>query len=381
MSRNALKVVAINLLVLLGLVAALEMGLQAIAWLRPSYDVLFLQPDRVLGWKQVPGLRWRWAGPYWYAAEFDVTVATNRLGFRDLERQLEKPSGVKRIAFLGDSFIEAVQVPMEQTAVKRTEDLLNSVRSGAGPVWETLNFGISNFGVGQYLLAWEEYAKSYRPDYVAVFVAGLHMRRAVTKFESGAFPESRFQLWVRPTFRLEQNRLVLEPARDFQQFVDAQNARIQQDFDGQRMRRRTQLIVPYYTRQVSDHALGLLRSVVGARRRVGSDATAAPTDAEAEFAVVGVRVLEELGQRIARQGGRMVVVDVTRYFGDDGSLSARLNELCRENQFGYVPAFEELLKANAQGISTHWRHDAHFNRQGNDLLAQALVAWLRRQPQ
>ena len=380
MSRNALKVVAINLLVLAGLLAALELGLQAIAWARPSHDVLFLQPDEKLGWKQVPGLRWRWTGNHWYAAEFDVPVATNRLGFRDLERPLEKPSGVKRIAFLGDSFIEAVQVPVEQTAAKRAEELLNAARKGPQPSWETLNFGISNFGVGQYLLTWDAYAKAYRPDYVAVLVAGLHMRRAVTRFESGAFPESESRLWVRPTFRLEQNDLVLEPARDFQRFVEAQNARIEQDFGGQRTRRKQQLIVPHYLRLLRDRAAGVLRPAAPGASPVRTGVAGGPADDASGFPGVGLRLLEEMGRRIASQGGQMIVLDVTRYFGDEASLSGQLSELCRIHGFGYVPAYERLLEANARGIATRWRHDAHLNREGNDLLAQSLVDWLRRQP-
>src|SRR3990167_2272277 len=118
MKAEAFKILGVNLLVFLGLLVLLEATGQIIAVIRPSYDVLFLQPDKAVGWKQVPNLRWTWAGYYWYAPNFSVEVETNPLGFRDLAREFPKPQRVSRVAVLGDSFIEAVQVPLEKTATQ-----------------------------------------------------------------------------------------------------------------------------------------------------------------------------------------------------------------------------------------------------------------------
>jgi hypothetical protein len=60
-------VTGVNLAILLSLLFLLELSAQVIALLRPSYEVLYLQPDRALGWKQVPNLRWKWTGFHWYA--------------------------------------------------------------------------------------------------------------------------------------------------------------------------------------------------------------------------------------------------------------------------------------------------------------------------
>ena len=191
MKAKVLKVIGVNILVFLVLLFLAEAIGQVIALIRPSYDVLVLQPDKVLGWKQVPNLHWTWAGHHWYAADFSVDVVTNPLGFRDIAREFPKPHGVKRIALLGDSFIEAVQVPFEKTSGQLLERSLNC-SSDQGQKhsqrWEVLNFGISNYGVGQYLLTWEQYAKRYEPDYVVIFVAKLHMKRTLDRYEFGAFP-------------------------------------------------------------------------------------------------------------------------------------------------------------------------------------------------
>ena len=130
MRGDSIKVIGVNLLVLLGMLLLLEATGQFVAPIHPAHDVLFLQPDRVLGWKQVPNLRWTWAGHYWYAAEFSVEVETNSLGFRDAARALAPPPGVLRVALLGDSFIEAVQVPFASTAAQVLERKLNEPARG-----------------------------------------------------------------------------------------------------------------------------------------------------------------------------------------------------------------------------------------------------------
>src|SRR5262245_24737347 len=170
--RRAMVVTAINLAVLFGLFFLLELSAQIIALLRPSYEVLYLQPDRALGWKQVPNLHWTWTGFHWYAADFSVDVTTNASGFRDIDRKPEKSEGVSRVALIGDSLIEAVQVPFEKTGGHLLEKKLNVGEQCQR--WEVLNFGISNYGIGQFLLVWENHVFRYQPDYVFVFVADHH---------------------------------------------------------------------------------------------------------------------------------------------------------------------------------------------------------------
>jgi hypothetical protein len=56
----------------------------------------------------------------------------------------------------------------------------------------------------------------------------------------------------------------------------------------------------------------------------------------------------------SRVGGKLVVLDGSRYFGDDETLTKFLEELCRTIGSKYVPLYNELLKANWDGISTRW---------------------------
>ncbi len=137
----------------------------------------FYQPDPDLGARLVPGARgiWRKTG-------FEVAVAVNALGFRDVEHAREKPPGVCRVAFLGDSFVEAMQVPLERTFFRRFEEEWNRERRGM--TVESLAFGVSGFGTAQEYLAWKRYAAPFRPDLVVLaFLPGNDIRNNVFALE------------------------------------------------------------------------------------------------------------------------------------------------------------------------------------------------------
>lgn len=377
MTARILKVIGVNVLVFLGLLLLLEAVGQIVAMVRPSYDVLFLQPDKAVGWKQVPGFRFTWAGGDWYAGEFSVDIETNPMGFRDLVREPTTPQGVTRVAVLGDSFIEAAQVPLHKTATQLLEQRLNAVLerdSGRSQKWEVLNFGVSNHGVGQYLLMWEEYASKFRPDYVAIFVAKFHMRRTISKYEYRAFTATKSErLWVRPTFRIENGSLVREPPPDFEKFVTAQEDLIRSEFGGSRSRRKpTRLLTLHYAR-VMWGELGKIAS------RADQGQTRTPKilpGAESELVALNLKIIEELGLSVRSAGSKLVVVDASQYFKDDEGVSRELDEFCAKHGFGYVPVYQDLLKANANGIATRWIFDTHFNETGNMLLASALYDWI-----
>ena len=370
--RKPILVNAILSLLSVALVVVAFEGVGRIwARLRPAYDVVFLQPDRALGWKQVPNLHWTWAGNYWYAAEFSVPVETNSEGFRDLERNVDRPAGVVRIALLGDSIIEAAQVPFEQTAGQVLEKRLNKgypTQLGAGDRSEVLNFGISNYGVGQFLLTWEEYTSRYEPDAVFVLVAAFHLQRTVARFELGGFPATREKwLSVRPIFGIEDGALVREPARDYDAFVEAQRAVVAKEFGGRRMRRRSLCVLCHYVRL-------LWRSGV-----VALPALFPPVDSE--VLAVNLEILKELGRQVKGASAKLVLLDVSLYFDPaSGRVSRALRALAKRKGFGYVDLSGHLARAERRGFAPRWSRDPHFNALGNEVIADAMYRWLRTYP-
>lgn len=367
LSARTLAVVSVNTTVFIVVLLLLEAAGQAVALIFPSYEVLFLQPDRVVGWKQVPSLDWTWAGHHWYAADFSVHVKTNSLGFRDRDREVEKPAGVTRIAVLGDSFIEAVQVPLSDTATQILERRLNAVPGASR--YEVLNFGISNYGIGQYLLTWRQYARQFRPDYVAIFVARLHMWRTAQRYSDGAFPGTeRQRLWIRPVFTLADGALTLEPARDYEAFCQVQADLSRSLFGGTRSRQRHQLITLNYGK------------VLAAEVRTRYGRKVPPGDADTKQLVdLNLAIIDELRKETSAAGARLAVIDVSRYLGDEPDVSTTLGSFCEHNDVTCIPASEKLMAAARAGQSTHWSHDSHLNGYGNAILADALHEWIQRE--
>ena len=365
--RRALRLGAGNLLVLCLLLALVELGGQTYATLHPAYQGLTMEPDRAIGWKLVPGLAWTSTGNYWYARDYSVPVRTSALGFRDRERAEAKPAGTLRVAVLGDSFVQAVQVPLEKTATQILEQRLEAAPPKGFGHAEVLNFGIANHGVGQCLLTWEAYAQRFAPERVAVFVGGFHMRRTVAKYEGSLADPSRPRLWIRPTFSLgDDGALVREPARDYDKFLAAQQDAIARVFAGQRMRRAPHgWFLAWYARELG-RALGLVEPDE-------------PWQALPQRTLdINLKILSELGDAVQARGGRLGIADASLYFEPgDTAVAAALERLCKDRGLDYIPLANRLLDANQAGQQTRWPHDGHFNEAGNRVFAEALFDWVK----
>ncbi len=163
MRSLALTLIAVLLAVLLG-EAALRLLGQSYYW------AVARQPDPQLGWRPAPGVS------AWQRFEGEALVETNALGFRDVAHRRHKAPGTLRIVVLGDSFTEAVQVPLEQTWWRVMQRSLSTgvcavgaPDSGLAPVpVEVLNFAVSGYSTAQALLAWRHIARRFEPDAVVL---------------------------------------------------------------------------------------------------------------------------------------------------------------------------------------------------------------------
>ncbi len=348
-----------------------EIGGRIFLGLRAPTQVIFLEPDRELGWRQVPGHEYVWTGQSWYPADFSVAIRVNAHGYRDLERVFVKPEDTTRIVLLGDSFVEAMQVPIEQTAAQLLQKMLDENAMGISR-FEVLNFAVSNFGIGQYLLSFEQTAHRFEPDHVIIFVAGYLMARSVMRYETTGFSTTQVgkSLWVRPTFLLEGGELVREPAADFDEFVRVQRELIRDGSSGERTRARLRSVVAHFiTKWLRDDG-----------SRIPEPPPDRPSARSSDDVVgVGLALIRELNNQVRRTGARLTVVDTSEYFDRSARalwLTRQIRALCSREDIAYVPLSAALLEANRHGRSTRWRHDGHFNELGNEIFAETLFQWL-----
>lgn len=135
-------------------------------------------PDPFCGTRLQPGLRG------WWTKEGRAWIEINPQGFRQGARGPAKPPGTFRVAVLGDSFIEAFQVPEEATFCAVLERELSRCRALSGRRVEVLNFGASGYGTAQELLMLENYVWDYAPDAVVLaFFAANDVRNNAYELE------------------------------------------------------------------------------------------------------------------------------------------------------------------------------------------------------
>ena len=155
------RVVGFNLALLLGMLLGLEVVLRLAGVRFPA----FYQPEWERGYGLRPGAAGLWT------REGQGRVSINSDGLRDRTHDRRPAKGVLRVALLGDSFSEALQVDLEQTWWKLLEQRLNSQPSCAFrkefPAGvEVVNFGVGGYGTGQQLLTWRSQAQAYQPAIV-----------------------------------------------------------------------------------------------------------------------------------------------------------------------------------------------------------------------
>ena len=134
----------------------IEVGLRIAGFSYPEFYIV----DNARGYALRPGV----AG--WYRKEGEAYVRINSDGLRDREHSRAKPAGTFRIAVLGDSYIEALQVPFEKSFCAVLESKLRECPSGAGDKIEVINFGVSGYGTAQEFITLRDHVWQYSPDIV-----------------------------------------------------------------------------------------------------------------------------------------------------------------------------------------------------------------------
>ncbi|MEG4276536.1 SGNH/GDSL hydrolase family protein [Microcoleus sp. MON1_C1] len=132
---------------------------------KPSEPVSFETyrlDDPAGAWSLNPGASFEWQGE----GERSF-IQANKDGLRDREHTKEKPPKTFRIAVVGDSFAEALQVPMEKTFWWKMRKQLNKKCTALGDrKVEVINFGVQGYGTAQELMTLRHKVWKYSPDLV-----------------------------------------------------------------------------------------------------------------------------------------------------------------------------------------------------------------------
>jgi hypothetical protein len=312
-----------------------------------------------------PGQRGVWRVRDEIAAPF----AINAEGWNSPVASFPVPrkEGIGRIAFVGDSFVEALQVPVDRSFVERVTTKL----AASGPV-EAQRFGVAGAPLSQYLQMVEREVVQRRPDRIVVTLVHNDFDESFG-FRPGRYTSSFLKL------RIADGKVVGEVAP--QPWRAGWLELLRQSATARFL---------LYRWQVRPQAL--VDALLGPAKAAGEGGFAANIDVasvlaqEAEIRIATDYLFGRLKARADAIGARLqLVMD-----GDRGAIRAgisdspalKLNRIAAETAARHGIAFLDLHPVfAADWAKNHKRFefeaDAHWNEYGHEVAAAAIAEALR----
>ena len=399
--RRALRLVGWNALflvaglVLIGVVGEMYFRLRApfVETLRPYTW------SPIVGTTYKPHAEVRWTNHL----DFWTESRTNGLGFVDREPiSLERAAASCHIAMIGDSFVEALQVPIADKFQVRLEEL--AAKELRHLDITTSAFGISGTGQVNQLAYYDEFARYLRPALlVLVFVSNDFMNNApiLNGLHRGMDPD---RLPNVSATRGADGTITLRPPHP----------------PSPESRLPTMTPPPWYSR-VTDRLTGMsfLAKWLDAKRRASSPDDTDP-ELIAQVALLSRRspryaalldgwrpttregindpflfaqdipaihedalhftafALDQFRERADRDGVALVILSA-HYMGTGGDLFLdRLTSLAESRDIPVIDYHDYALRQGAKSWrDATWKHDGHWNTVGHRWTAEALLEYLK----
>lgn len=314
----------------------------------------------------------------------EVRRRTNSWGFPDVEHDVAPPPNTLRIGFFGDSYAEAMQVPLEDTFFRvvdrelnaRVDELGAAVNRRGEPVRriEAICFGMSGRSTLQSWLECSQWMDRVDLDYVVyVFVENDPIDHVRVLKDSDIVP---YPILSADTFTVDRSFHDRYGYKDkwphrVVQYLKA-NSLVVSTIEG-----RLKLLKQYGIKRKVTEAERT--GAVGAGGRVGMAPSTWPDSLVAPGWELTERVLERWVRDVERSGRRFVVLRVPReevllasLDGQD-SWAPRLHEYCARAR---VPLIDPTLYLAERLHAGHEVYYDHFTREGHHAFAESFVSFL-----
>jgi hypothetical protein len=313
------------------------------------------------------GLALHYAGITRFLPQYGHEVSFNSVGMRDREHTFEKRAGTFRILLLGDSFMEALQVPADSMLATLMERDL--ARATGRPV-EVINGGVSGWGTGDELRYLTRYGLAYHPDLVVVAMT-LHndisdnLRREWYTMRDGVLvdrdpqPKSWLQFKV-----LELKAFLATRIQLYQLWRRVRHGREMQRV-GQAL--NSHVVELFTVPSPPDIALGwqltdrLLAAIRDTSKAAGSRMAVVLLPLRYQLADTAFASLVKLAELPPDRMGMYQPQNTIRRMGD--SLHIPVVDL--------LPAFQQQTAAGKAPLYVDW--DGHWNDAGHRLAADVVV--------
>ena len=333
--------------------------------------------------------------------DFHTEERSNEAGFLDRPLPaLAKPPGTCRIAFIGDSFIEAAQVPVRQKVQVELQRLLEAAKPGQAV--ETMAFGFSGTGQLNQLGYLETFVRPRKPDVIVLtFVSNdfannsalleairvgwhpAHTPRTFAREKDGAIELQPIDPdWLRqrlPTALDERPGLHkwLHRVSRFYRWVYAKMslqyptlaARIgREPTDGERTAARIvalSTLAPQHAKLLDGWNPLTSPSIDGMFQ------TPDPLPAAFAQALRFTGFAFDVYQQRAQADGAKLIVLGSHELSD--ALENRVAELLKPRDIAYVSLRGYIASKGHKVAEAQWRHDAHWSPKGHTWAAEAIA--------
>ena len=401
-TRRALRLLGWNLL-FVGAGGLLIFAF-AEAWFRLT------KPFHELGWRpthfapgvgllQEPGITKRLQNGFGEWAE----IRANSLGFLDREPpEPERAAQSCHIALLGDSFVEATQVPIADKFQVRLENLAAQELPRMNVT--TSAFGVTGTGQVSQLPLWDEYAKRLAPKVlVLVFVPNdfTGNSKLLMSLDLGSDPDHMPYAYAEKTANgaielrpPDPNWRSLPVAADTPFPVAAS-----------RFLSRRSLFYRYLTVKFSllgdkhaEWSSTFQERMARLRQRPHYESAFQGWEAENGWHTQLLAVsenpppvfkealeftgfaLDEFKRRADRDGARLVIL-ATHHVGDERNpFRTTLDDLASSRGIPVLSQYDHILRQGGAIEDANWPYDSHWTPAGHQWAAEVLLDWLQQNP-
>ena len=344
-------------------------------------------------------------------SEFWQVSRANSLGF--LDREPPDPARAAascHVTLIGDSFVDAMQVPIAHKAQVRLEEL--AAREAPELDVTTSAFGYSNTGQINQLPFYDRYARRLSPDVVVLVMVGNDFRNnslALMSWSSGNNPDYPPHLSARRGANGEVE--FVQPASSIEEMRARRFPRIPESSGGvweRRLRDWSYLADRLWGIARRDGALRLRGGTpfrISAEQRLAWSGlisqhprhesfargwhpaslqddlflAEAPPPVYREALDMTRFALEQFRERAERDGAALVIL--ANYDMKAGGLAKRLHEAAAIGEgIPVISQYDHIIATGGEIGQARWERDYHWNAAGHRWASEAIWEWLKRNP-
>ncbi len=319
-----------------------------------SYEIIHSFPDQydpILGYSGIPNLDQMFTLP-----DFKVRIKTNSRGFRDRERSYPR-GGEKRIVILGDSHAWGWGVENDQIFSAIMERRLKG--------WEVINLGQAGYSTDQELVLLEREGLRYRPDLVVLLFCENDVKDAHSNQIDGMQPK--------PYFAEEEDEMILKNVPvPYNTAYWKKKRQLSQTFAPDRGVLGKPIWGDRFEKVLrKSHFINWLRFRLSQFRKPQEKPQPEPPEEKLRKKLaLNLKLIRRMDALCREKGARLIVVDIPSVY------SPLLKGFCRNKAIPYLDLGDSLKQ---RFTPTNFRRVGHWTRYGQRRVADALLAFLKKE--